>query len=78
MADIKTVTDVRRMLQGITEEETPSPAKKTPASLPEDAVSATIETVEEKPLQTTETVEYVDDGTRTVVGPDESKAKAKK
>lgn len=45
--------------QGITDKED---------SIPPDAVSATIETVEEHPLKTIETVEVVDDGSRTVIG----------
>lgn len=38
----------------------------------------TIETVEEKPLKTTETVEIVDTGTGTVIDSDKSKTKARK
>lgn len=55
---------------------TPSPVAM-PNAVGKDDPLVTVETVEEKPLETTETVEVVDTGTRTVIDPDKPKAAKK-
>lgn len=56
MAKVWTVEDTKRMMLGL------PPRDETAEGdiVPPDAVSATIETVVEEPLQTTETVEVVE------------------
>lgn len=65
---------------------TPTPSPVAMPNLPDtvgkDDPLVTVETVEEKPLETTETVEIVDTGTRTVIDslrdmPDKPKAAKK-
>lgn len=66
MAELKTVADVRRMLRG---EAAPalSQGEATPPTpaIPPGAVSATVETVDEQPLKTVETVQIIEGGDLT-------------
>lgn len=71
----------QRVLERLKQDAGQSPAEsatKKSADIPADAVSATVETVKEEPLQTTETVEEVPTDSAPVESvPDDSKAPAK-